>query len=351
MTKDIFEPFDFDYAATVSNRAIEHMSQQRVPASPDNYSVWFAYALGTSPALRKTVDILLRNRRQFDTTTNRELFLKFISPDSALAIVDFPAQLADVIGDAKRFLNTAIADNATQIKALGTVSAQCDTEGDPKIIVEKLMAELARATLRANFLEKSFSETSDRLEKVRSSLEEAEIRSNTDALTGLANRRAMEEFVRNSQIESMETGQQLSVFMIDIDHFKKFNDTYGHQFGDQVIRLVASVLKDGLRASDMAARYGGEELIAILPGADLDVSRQVAERIRCRIAKARLTKRSSGAEIGTVTVSIGVAQFAFGESADAMIERCDRSLYQAKREGRNRTVTEIELSKHEPKRF
>jgi diguanylate cyclase len=141
----------------------------------------------------------------------------------------------------------------------------------------------------------------------------------------------------------MEKDDPLSVLMIDIDHFKKFNDIYGHQVGDQVLRLVAKILQENVRDGDLAARYGGEELIAVLPGADLKVCADVAERIRRRIAEARLTRRTTGQEIASVTVSIGVAQFRLAESAEAMIERCDRGLYQAKRSGRNRTVTENDI--------
>ncbi|MDP1883507.1 MAG: GGDEF domain-containing protein, partial [Bradyrhizobium sp.] len=129
----------------------------------------------------------------------------------------------------------------------------------------------------------------------------------------------------------------------DIDHFKKFNDSYGHQVGDQVLRLVAKVLQDSVREGDLAARYGGEELIAVLPGANLDVCVDVAERIRRRISEARLTRRTTGEEISSVTVSIGVAQFRMAESAEAMIERSDRALYEAKRLGRNRVVTESDI--------
>ena len=205
------------------------------------------------------------------------------------------------------------------------------------------MAELAKATTRASALETNFLETSQELDKIRDSLKVAEQRSNTDALTGLANRRSLDEFLRSAQIVAMEQGESLSILMIDIDHFKKFNDSYGHQVGDQVLRLVAKVLQDNVREIDLAARYGGEELIAVLPGANLDVCADVAERIRRRISEARLTRRTTGQEIASVTVSIGVAQFRLAESAEAMIERCDRALYQAKRLGRNRTVMEDDI--------
>jgi diguanylate cyclase len=248
-----------------------------------------------------------------------------------------------VITSAKQFLTTAISDNRTQIEALGEVSSQVQATSDPRPIIEKLVAELTKATTRASALETNFLETSQELDKIRDSLKVAEERSNTDALTGLANRRSLDEFLRSAQIVAMEKGEPLSILMIDIDHFKKFNDSYGLQVGDQVLRLVAKVLQDSVREGDLAARYGGEELIAVLPGANLDVCAEVAERIRRRISEARLTRRTTGEEISSVTVSIGVAEFRLAEAAEAMIERCDRALYQAKRSGRNQTVTENDI--------
>jgi diguanylate cyclase len=143
----------------------------------------------------------------------------------------------------------------------------------------------------------------------------------------------------------MEKGEPLSVLLIDIDHFKKINDTYGHGVGDQVLRLMASVLRERLRETDLPARYGGEELIAVLPGADLATCAAVAERIRRLISECRITRRSTSELLPSITVSIGVGQFQFGESMADLIDRCDRALYLAKRDGRDRVVTEEELGR------
>jgi diguanylate cyclase len=335
---------DVEYARTVSDRAIRAMSEHSVPVTPNNFSVWFNYAMGASPELRKTIDILIGNKRKFDAAINRQLYVTYIDAQSdPTAAADFPERLRGVIAGAKKFLACAISDNRTQIEALGEVSSQVGATCDPRLIIETLVNELTKATSRASTLEANFLESSQELDKIRDSLKAAEQRSNTDALTGLANRRSLEEFFRSAQIASMETGNPLSILMIDIDHFKKFNDNYGHQVGDQVLRLVAKLLQESVRDVDLAARYGGEELIAVLPGADLDRCAEVAERIRRRIAEGRLTRRSTGKEIASVTVSIGVAQFRLAEAAEATIERCDRALYQAKRAGRNRIVMEGEI--------
>ncbi len=335
------DEIDFDYATTLADRANGFMAQHRVPPTPENFAVWFYYAMGGSLTLRKTIDILIANKRKFDSVVNRDLYVTYVKPHSDPALAeDFPEQLHGVIASAQEFLETAISDNRSQMESLGEVKSECQAAADPRPIIEKLLKELSSATSRSTALEANFLRTTKDLDQIKDSLALAEQHSNTDPLTGLANRRSLEAFLRAAQISAMEAGTPLSILMIDIDHFKTFNDSYGHQVGDQVLRLVARVLQESVRECDLAARYGGEELIAVLPGAALDTCTEAAERIRRRIGEARLTRRTTGEELTSVTVSIGIAQFRMAELAEGMIERCDRALYQAKRSGRNCTVRE-----------
>jgi diguanylate cyclase len=336
-----FNEVDYDLATTTADLANHLMSQHGVSPTPDNFSVWFSYAMGGSLALKKTIDILIANKRKFDSDVNRDLYFTYVNTHSdRSAGENFPEQLRGVITSAQQFLSTAISDNRAHIENLGEVKSQCQAAVDPRPIIEKLVNELSKATTRSSALEANFLQTTKDLDQIKDSLKQAEEHSNTDALTGLANRRSLEAFLRTAQITAMEAGTPLSILMIDIDHFKKFNDSFGHQVGDQVLRLVAKVLQESVRDCDLTARYGGEELLAVLPGAALDACFEAAERIRRRISEARLTRRRTGEEISSVTVSIGVAEFRMAESADGMIERCDRALYQAKRAGRNRTIKE-----------
>jgi diguanylate cyclase len=339
------DEIDFEYATTVAEKAMQSMATQRVPPTPNNFQVWFKYSLGTAPDLKRTIDILIANKRKFDTATNHDLFTTYIGTQGAdeAAAHDVSEQLHSVMASAKQFLTTAIADNRSQIRAMGDVADRSEAGVDPKSLIETLARELAKATMRATKLEAGFAEKTRELDIIRDSLNKSEERAKTDTLTGLPNRRALDEFFRVAQIAAMEKDEPLGVLLIDIDHFKNFNDNFGHGVGDQVLKLMAKVLRDRVREIDLPARYGGEELIAVLPGANLAACEAVAERIRRAISEGTITRRSTGEVLPAITVSIGIGQFQLGESMADLIDRCDRALYRAKKTGRNKVVTETEL--------
>ena len=126
----------------------------------------------------------------------------------------------------------------------------------------------------------------------------------------------------------------------DLDFFKKFNDTHGHQAGDQIIRLVAQTFKRGLKGQDTAARYGGEEFAIILPHTVLDNAVRVAEVLRRTVANKEVVNRTNQQKLGQITISVGVAQYRHGEALEGLIERADAALYRAKQGGRNRVEVE-----------
>ncbi len=159
-----------------------------------------------------------------------------------------------------------------------------------------------------------------------------------DALTGLYNRRYLEEVMEREVRRASRAAQSLGVLIIDLDYFKKFNDTYGHDAGDAVLREIAVSLTKGVRAEDFVCRFGGEEFVVILPTADLAAARARAERLR---AKTRdLTILHQGRSMGMITISVGVAAFPeHGESPKELLAAADAALYEAKRGGRDQVVT------------
>jgi diguanylate cyclase len=339
-----FDDPDYDYAASIAGRAMRSMAEQRIAPTPANFAVWFQYFAGSHDDLRNAIDLLIDHNRPFDARTSQDLFETYVAPQASAAAVDTSERLQALMGAAKEFLATAIADNHSQMQVISQVADQGRAGVDPKLLVAQLMNELARAATRATRLEAGFAEKTRELDVIRDSLSRSEQRARTDMLTGLANRRALDEFLRKAQTTA-EWGEPLSVLMLDIDYFKAFNDNFGHGVGDQVLRLMAKVLREKVREQDLPARYGGEELIAVLPDADLGACAEIAERIRRAIAECTITRRSTGEILPGISVSIGVAQYRTGEAITDLIERCDRALYLAKSGGRNRVVTEVELER------
>ena len=201
-----FDELDFEYATSVAEKAMRSMAEQRVPPTPNNFHVWFNYTLGAPPVLKRAIDILIGNKRKFDAHTNREIYDSYVgskASDEAVAY-EVSQQLHSVMASAKQFLTTAIADNRTQMAAINDVTERTEAGVDPKLLIESLMSELAKATTRATKLEVSFVEKSRELATIRDSLIKSEERAKTDTLTGLPNRRALEEFFRKAQLAAME---------------------------------------------------------------------------------------------------------------------------------------------------
>src|SRR4029078_8463918 len=168
----------------MSGRDMPFMAQQSVPPTPTNFAVWFEYSLGNSLSLRKTIDILIAGTRKCAPPINHELYIPYVTPQSgADPLSDLPDQLSGLIATAQQFLNTAVTDNQTHIKALGEVSSEAALTTEPRTIIAKLVGELSKATARAATLEANFAATSEELDSIRDSLKPAEQRSNTDAPT------------------------------------------------------------------------------------------------------------------------------------------------------------------------
>ena len=167
---------------------------------------------------------------------------------------------------------------------------------------------------------------------------EQEFAANSDALTGLHNRRWLDDILIRLKGHELGDLAPLAVLMLDVDHFKRYNDNYGHKSGDLVLQMVAHTMRKSLRPSDMVARYGGEEFIVLLPHTPANRAEMVAERLRAAVERLDISA-DQAEELPSVTISVGVAPLKEGESIDHAIEAADKFLYRAKENGRNRVET------------
>ena len=191
-------------------------------------------------------------------------------------------------------------------------------------------------------LEDRLSLSKSEISNLQQSLEAIRAESLTDPLTGLGNRKYFDRSIETAVQNALANGEPLSLLMFDIDHFKSFNDFYGHLTGDQVLRLVGMSLKQTIKGQDITARYGGEEFAVVLPNTALRQALTVADHIRRAVMAKELKKKSTGEILGRVTISVGVSMLKPGDDTDSLIERADACLYAAKRNGRNRVICEVD---------
>jgi diguanylate cyclase (GGDEF)-like protein/PAS domain S-box-containing protein len=174
----------------------------------------------------------------------------------------------------------------------------------------------------------------------------------TDDMTGLWNRRAFDEALRREWKRTLREGSQVSLLLLDVDHFKEFNDQYGHQVGDDCLRAVAAAVRDAMRATDTAARYGGEEFAAILPNTNSIGAVEVAEKLRITIEALQIPHNGNPEGGGWVTVSVGAATALARDGGtmrmpESLLQAADNALYKAKHKGRNSTATALLLAPRE----
>jgi diguanylate cyclase len=203
------------------------------------------------------------------------------------------------------------------------------------IIVKFLLAENAKMQHEAGELKKSLEQSKSQVDKLRSHLAEAQEMGMRDPLTALGNRRRFEDSLKKELDDARGRGTTLSLVMGDIDNFKRINDHFGHQIGDEILKTVAQVLTDNVGNRDTVARYGGEEFAIILPETRIESARQLTERIRGQLEGLELAVSQSGQRIGAITASFGVAELEAGDDAAALVKRADARLYEAKGAGRN----------------
>jgi diguanylate cyclase len=327
-------PSAYDLAA----RALADMRRCNVWPTPLNFELWLQIVADPSSVLATEVERLFAVGEPITEAKSAELAAVHLAKHAYNADLSAASgNLVRQIDDIGRTLAEAQRDHSDYGRTLAGAS-EVLALADPHALA-KMIQTLTDATRliqsQSSALERRLNDSTGEVQRLQQHLDVVRRDAMTDALTGLANRKAWDEGIEKAVAEAARSGEPLSVAILDIDHFKRFNDNWGHQTGDQVIRYVASVLGRLGVAPRLAARYGGEEYAIALPGDTADAMASLLDTLRIEIGSRRLKRRSTNEELGAVTVSAGVAQYRSGESAASLVERADIALYASKHAGRN----------------
>lgn len=338
---------DLVQAVNFLRLTIPRMSNLAIPITPENYSVWYAYSSGANLDLNKAIDDLLNSGTEFTTELNRKLYETYITslPNGQLSGVQGETEkivlelLNEIKGmhDGAQSFSTTLRDSQEELRNNPDISS-----------VSKLVANLIEETDRVKKANSSMEQKLKSMKKevdiLKTDMEELNTAALTDQLTGIANRRAFNESIDRMLSQYRDNNEEFSLLIIDIDHFKQFNDTFGHSVGDMVLSFVAKMLKRVVKGTDIVARYGGEEFVILLPMTSYSDALTVGQSLCDKVAQTTLTMNEAEKKnLGNVTISVGVAFISPDDDASSMVERADKGLYVAKEQGRNRVIGEKAL--------
>ena len=330
-----------DKAAEYLRMVLPLISKCKIPANPINYSLCYEYVSGKNEPLQKIFDRQIQDNQAMTPEVTQQLYKQFVLNGASDKFDEIGNglnllvhQTLDSIQQTENSANNSATKFSDQSKKLANVSDVSEV----KDIVQGLIAETKQLANASSGLKNQLNDTNQEIAQLRTDLEKMKEAAQTDALTGLLNRRAFDLEMAALIAKSEQCAQKTFLLLLDLDHFKRINDTCGHLVGDKVLRYTAKLLQQFVKGDDMAARYGGEEMAILLRNVDEPQATKVANDIREALAKSRLQRKDNGESIGQVTVSIGLSAVKVGDNAETLIERADTALYKAKEAGRNLVV-------------
>ncbi|MDP8567514.1 GGDEF domain-containing protein [Methylophilus aquaticus] len=323
--------------------AVNHMTQQDAAFHPVSYAVWYEYASGEHAKLIEEVDALIEKEKKLNEKSTTRLFqhhIAKIDDAGAQAIID---RFSQVMTDISSSTSKA-GEDTTQFKnALQSWSdkiQQRDHTSD--LNLQAILNQTLNMQGSINNLQSKLETSAEEMVRLKDEITKARQEAISDGLTGLINRKgfdaALGQCLSSYELQLDNLQKPPCLLLADIDYFKKINDSYGHLFGDKVIKAVAQILQSAGAAHQTAARYGGEEFVLLLPETSLEIAEKIAEDIRKKVEKITIKNSVSQAQISNITISLGVTPYLHGESPESFISRADQALYASKAKGRNQVT-------------
>ena len=334
---------NIDRVNEIAAKAWARLKKDAIAPMPRNFEVWYMYYASEHVQLKIEMDALLAEKGALSAEDCYLLHEKFLAENRHDKLFQKAGDhIHDAIEDVSVIMDNIRDATSGYSDTLNGVGAKLESAASKEEIADMLkdvVAETQKMIAHNQELEKHLDQSARIMDDLKKDLEQVRREAMTDGLTGLTNRKSFDERIELLAEQADETGKPFTLLFMDIDHFKTFNDNYGHQVGDQVLRLVAKTLIEGVKGRDTAARYGGEEFAIILPETTMEGGRMVAESLRKAIAMKEVVNRTTGDHLGRITISAGIAQYASGEAIPDLLDRVDAALYTAKNNGRNQVAT------------
>lgn len=332
---------DFKKSTANLKKAVPLMMKNHVAATPANYALWYTYVDNVIPQLNKELDGVIENYGICPPAVGEQLYNNHIASRTETDMHDLRANIEILVNEVAHSMSDTLTDTSQfsqmidkSFENLERVDDESMSLDEVMTVIRQLVAESREIRHSTRFLNNQLESATKEINQLKSQLAEVQQDALFDALTSLYNRRSFD-----SDINTLcRSEQKMCLILADIDHFKSYNDTYGHLFGDTVIKGIARRLQLSSRDGIHAYRFGGEEFALIVPNKSLRIARQFADSLRRSIEKLSIKDRRTSKQVGNITISLGVAELEPGETAESLIERTDKFLYEAKELGRNRVM-------------
>lgn len=315
--------------------------KNHVAATPSNYALWYTYVDNVIPQLNQELDTVLENFGLCPPATSSQLYNNYVARRSETNLNQLHNNIEVLVNEVASSMTDTLTDTSKFAKVIDKSFSELERVEDDELSIEEVMTLVRQLVTESRdirhstrFLNGQLNNASQEIQRLKEQLAEVQKGALFDGLSGLYNRRSF-----NDDLNVLISAQQpISLILLDIDHFKSFNDNYGHLFGDTVIKGIAKRLQSTSRDGITAYRFGGEEFVLIVPNKTLRIARQFAESLRRSLEKLSVKDRRSGKLVGNITASFGVAEWQLGDTSETLIERADSLLYEAKQLGRNRVM-------------
>jgi diguanylate cyclase len=326
----------FDLSRSQGAAVLGLLERARVPPLPVFYRLLFDYVAGVKGLMAGRIDDILADN---GAPAHDRLYAEFVAPyENSEALDRTLEQMVARLTTLDQLIVESAAATARHSRSLAEAGGHFGAQHLDPLLLREWVTRLERnqqVMRHANLaLVEELAEAHRELALTQAEIGRSREGALRDPLTGVANRAGLD--LALTRLIAQAPDEALSVAVLDIDHFKSLNDGYGHQVGDQVLMVVTRALLASARATDIVGRPGGDEFVIVLAGTPLAVAHNVADGIRAAVAASDLTGALGSGILGGITASIGIAEFAPGESLARLFDRADRCLYRAKQNGRNR---------------